>query len=79
MSIVLLWARTLRSAGTFLGLLSGGLAIALKEPLPAIAGRIAILAGHIYTVGNRIQVEQIRGDVTAAAEQTEAGQRRKAA
>ncbi len=62
-AIVILWARTLQHAGTFLGLVGGGLAIALKEPLLSIAGRIAILAGHIYTVGDRIQVEKITGDV----------------
>ncbi len=62
-AIVILWARTLQHAGTFLGLVGGGLAIALKEPLLAIAGRVAILAGHIYTVGDRVQVEKITGDV----------------
>jgi small-conductance mechanosensitive channel len=62
-AIILLWARTLQHTGTFLGLLAGGLAIALKEPLLAIAGRIAILAGRIYIVGDRIQVEQTIGDV----------------
>lgn len=40
-AIVILWARTLQHTGTFLGLVGGGLAIALKEPLLAIAGRIA--------------------------------------
>ena len=62
-AIVLLWARTLQHTGTFLGLVGGGVAIALKEPLLAIAGRIAILAGHIYSVGDRIQVEKLTGDV----------------
>src|SRR5690349_1000280 len=62
-AIVILWARTLQHAGTFLGLVGGGLAIALREPLLSVAGRIAILAGHIYTVGDRIQVEDITGDV----------------
>ncbi len=62
-AVIVLWARTLQHAGTFLGLLGGGLAIALKEPLLAIAGRIAILAGRIYTVGDRIQVDQATGDV----------------
>lgn len=62
-AIVILWARTLHNTGTFLGLVGGGVAIALKEPLLAIAGRIAILAGHIYSVGDRIQVEKLTGDV----------------
>jgi small-conductance mechanosensitive channel len=62
-AIVVLWARTLHNTSTFLGLVGGGLAIALKEPLLAIAGRIAILAGHAYSVGDRIQIEKVTGDV----------------
>lgn len=62
-AIAVLWARILQHTGTFLGLVGAGLAIALKEPLMAIAGRIAILAGHIYTVGDRIQLDQVTGDV----------------
>lgn len=62
-AIVVLWARTLHNTGTFLGLVGGGVAIALKEPLLAIAGRIAILAGHAYSVGDRVEVEKITGDV----------------
>ncbi len=61
--IVVLWARTLHNTGTFLGLVGGGVAIALKEPLLSIAGRIAILAGNIYSVGDRVQVEKLTGDV----------------
>jgi len=41
--IVILWPRLLEQTATFLGLVAAGLAIALKEPLLAIAGRIAIL------------------------------------
>lgn len=62
-AIVLLWARTLKSTGTFLGLVGAGLAVAMKEPLLAIAGRISILAGHAYSVGDRIELDQITGDV----------------
>ncbi len=62
-AILILWARTLHNTGTFLGLVGGGVAIALKEPLLSIAGRLTILAGRIYTVGDRIQVEKLTGDV----------------
>ena len=61
--IGILWARLLQHTGTFLGLLGAGLAIALREPLLSIAGRIAIFAGHIYTVGDRIEMNQMSGDV----------------
>ncbi len=61
--IILLWARTLQHTGTFLGLVAGGLAVALKEPLLAVAGRIAVLFGGAYSVGDRIEVNKITGDV----------------
>ncbi len=61
--IVLLWARLLQQRGTFLGLIGAGLTVALKEPLLAIAGRLSILVGGFYSVGDRVQVEKITGDV----------------
>lgn len=61
--IVVLWARLLEHTGTFLGILGAGIAIALREPLLAIAGRIAILAGHMYSVGDRIEINKMSGDV----------------
>ena len=62
-AIVILWARLLEHAATFLGLVGAGLAIALKEPLLAIAGRLAILGGRWYSVGDRIEVDNVKGDV----------------
>lgn len=62
-ALVLLWSRLLQHTGTFLGILGAGLAIALREPLLSIAGRIAILAGHLFSVGDRIQINQMSGDV----------------
>jgi small-conductance mechanosensitive channel len=61
--VVLLWAHTLKEKGTFLGLLGAGLAVALKEPLLSIAGRLAIFSGHMYTAGDRIELQQMTGDV----------------
>jgi small-conductance mechanosensitive channel len=61
--VVLLWARLLQQRGTFLGLIGAGLTVALKEPLLAIAGRLTILAGGYYSVGDRVQVAKIAGDV----------------
>jgi small-conductance mechanosensitive channel len=62
-AIVLLWAHTLKQKGTFLGLLGAGLAIALREPLLSIAGRLGIFTGHMYTAGDRIEIQQMAGDV----------------
>lgn len=61
--IVALWSRLFHAKGTFWGLIGAGLAVALKDPLLSIAGRIAIFAGHIYSVGDRIQISQLTGDV----------------
>jgi small-conductance mechanosensitive channel len=61
--IILLWARLLQHTGTFLGILGAGLAIALREPLLSIAGRIAIFAAKIYSAGDRIEIDKLSGDV----------------
>ena len=37
--------------------------MALREPLLSIAGRIAIFFGHMYTVGDRIEINKLSGDV----------------
>jgi small-conductance mechanosensitive channel len=60
---ILLWAKTLQHTSTFLGLIGAGLAVALREPLLSIAGRIAIFTGHIYGVGDRIEINKMSGDV----------------
>jgi small-conductance mechanosensitive channel len=62
-AIFCLWVHHLQHAGTFAGLVGAGLAVALKEPLLAIAGRIAIFVGHMYNVGDRVEIQQMKGDV----------------
>jgi len=61
--IAALWSRLFHAKGTFWGLIGAGVAVALKDPLLSIAGRVAIFAGHIYSVGDRIQITQLTGDV----------------
>jgi small-conductance mechanosensitive channel len=61
--IALVWGRLIPHHGTFFGLIGAGLAVALKEPLLSIAGRIAIFTGHIYDAGDRIQIGTSSGDV----------------
>jgi small-conductance mechanosensitive channel len=62
-AIVVLWSRLFHAKGTFWGLIGAGLAVALKDPLLSIAGRIAIFAGHMYSVGDRIEISKLTGDV----------------
>src|SRR3954471_5198647 len=61
--VFMLWARLIQNKGTFFGILGAGLAVALREPLLSIAGRIAIFAGHMYSVGDRIEINKMTGDV----------------
>jgi len=58
-----IWFEGLQSVATFLGLLSAGLAIALKDPVTDFAGWIFILWRKPFDVGDRIQVGDVKGDV----------------
>ncbi len=58
-----LWVIDINSLGTFLGLLSAGVAVALKDPLMDIAGWMFILWRKPFTVGDRIQIGEHKGDV----------------
>jgi small-conductance mechanosensitive channel len=62
-AIAILWAHTLQNKGTFLGLIGAGLAVALREPLLSIAGRLAIFTGHMYNAEDRIELQNMTGDV----------------
>ncbi|HZS27702.1 MAG TPA: mechanosensitive ion channel domain-containing protein [Candidatus Angelobacter sp.] len=58
-----LWSKQFQHTSTFLGLIGAGLAVALREPLLSIAGRIAIFVGRMYTAGDRIEINNMSGDV----------------
>ena len=57
------WLPAFKQFGAFLGLLSAGLAIALKDPLTNLAGWLFILFRKPFTVGDRIQIGEHAGDV----------------
>jgi small-conductance mechanosensitive channel len=57
------WIRAIGQLGAFLGLLTAGVAIALKDPLTNIAGWIFILARQPFNLGDRIQIGEQAGDV----------------
>jgi small-conductance mechanosensitive channel len=61
--IIGFWSKIFQHKGQFWGLIGAGLAISLREPLLSIAGRIAIFAGHMYSGGDRIQINSLSGDV----------------
>lgn len=58
-----IWFEGLQSLATFLGLLSAGLAIALKDPVTDFAGWIFIIWRKPFDVGDRIQLGDVKGDV----------------
>lgn len=45
------------------GLVTAGLAFALQRVVTALAGYVVILRGHLFTVGDRITMGGVRGDV----------------
>ena len=58
-----LWINNFQFIVTFLGLLSAGIAIALKEVFLNIAGWAFIYIRKPFDVGDRIQIGDVKGDV----------------
>lgn len=61
--IVSFWTETLHVFVTFLGLVAAALVITLKEPMLSLAGRVFILWRQPFVIGNRIEINGIKGDV----------------
>ena len=61
--LAFVWLRDFHSLSTFIGLLSAGLAIALKDPITNIAGWLFILVRKPFETGDRVQVGNYAGDV----------------
>lgn len=61
--LVQVWFTALRSLGTFLGLVSAGLAIALRDLVAGLAGWGFITWRRPFDVGDRIQIGEHAGDV----------------
>ena len=58
-----IWIGGIRSMATFAGLLSAGIAIALKDVFVNLAGWLFILWRRPFVVGDRVEVDGHRGDV----------------
>ena len=58
-----IWIDEFRSLLTFFGLLSAGIAIALKDPVSDLAGWFFIIWRKPFDVGDRIQIGDHAGDV----------------
>ena len=61
--VIQIWFVALRSLSTFLGLLSAGLAIALRDLVADFAGWLFILFRRPFDLGDRIQIGAHAGDV----------------
>jgi len=57
------WLNIFGSVATFLGLISAGIAIALKDPLVNMVAWLFILIRQPFKVGDRIQIGKDAGDV----------------
>ncbi len=58
-----IWLEGIESIATYLGLVSAGVAIALKEPLTNLTGWLYIIWRSPFDVGDRIQLGHETGDV----------------
>src|SRR6266540_4277474 len=57
------WFSGFKTLATFLGLVSAGIAIALKDPLTNLAGWAFIVSRRPFDVGDRIEIGGHKGDV----------------
>lgn len=60
-----IWFDDPNRLATALGLVTAGLAFALQRVVTAVAGYVVILRGNNFTVGDRIVMGGVRGDVVA--------------
>ncbi len=63
LGLLSIWFSDPTRLATALGLISAGLAFALQQVVTSIAGYFVILRGNTFTVGDRISMGGVRGDV----------------
>lgn len=61
--ILFIWIQNINSITIFLGVASAGLALALQEVIMCIAGWLLILIRRPFEVGDRIEMNGIKGDI----------------
>jgi small-conductance mechanosensitive channel len=65
LEVMLIWAGHVGNVGGALGLIGAGVAVALQRVITSFAGYLIILRGNVFTVGDRITIAGVRGDVVA--------------
>lgn len=63
--VAAIWAEDVGNLGGMLGVLGAGVAVALQRVITSFAGYLIILRGNVFTVGDRITIGGVRGDVVA--------------
>ena len=63
LGLLSIWFNDPARLSTAFGLLSAGLAFALQQVVTSVAGYFVVLRGNTFTVGDRIAMGGVRGDV----------------
>lgn len=63
LTIAIIWFDKIGSIATFIGLVSAGIVIALKDPVANLAGWLFIIVRKPLELGDRVQINDIAGDV----------------
>ena len=63
LGVISIWFDTPKQLSGALGLAAAGVAIALQRVITAFAAYLTILRGRVFTVGDRIVMAGVRGDV----------------
>ena len=63
LALLIIWLEVSANLTTYIGLLSAGIAVALKEVIADMAGWVFISSRHSFVVGDRIEINGIKGDV----------------
>ena len=63
LTLLTIWIEEFSSAATFLGLVSAGLAIALRDPIVNFFGWIYIMFSRPFGMGDRVEIDDKKGDV----------------
>jgi small-conductance mechanosensitive channel len=58
-----IWFKGTEGIGTWLGLLTAGLAVSLQDPLENLAGWLYLVTSRPFQIGDRIQIADHAGDV----------------
>src|SRR4051794_30559515 len=65
LGVVSIWFNDPGRLATVAGLVTAGIAVALQKVITAIAGYFVILRGNTFSIGDRIVMGDVRGDVVA--------------